>query len=760
VTAYVCVAVVCVAATAVGLAICGRDRSWSWTAPAVGFAALTLLALLTVRLPGHGTTAAVALGAATVAAIVVLCRRSLDLRALPEGVALAAVVIAICSLAFVANDRIGELGAWTNDDLSFQMAQADALGSGEPRITPAGYPNGPHALAAALDAGLGVNPSTAFTALLLAVPALTALTALAALQGSPWYLRLPAAGLVGVPYLAVSYFAQGSFKEPMVALLLLGFVLTLRDWREDGVVDVRRGLALGLTAAAGVAVFGVVALVWPAATVLWLAVIEPGTRRRVALPRRRPSGPLAAAAGVGAVAIAAGLAAGAWAFFDEGPGRYIGNDDPGGNFNGQLSPFEVLGVWRQPDFREPIADPLLQPGILLALAVVTYGLVWAWRSRERVLLAAALAALAIYAVARPLTLAYFSGKALTIAAVVLTLVAVKALVATAAEPRRGWVPVAATVALAAYVAVAGAASALALRGAHVRPQDRGPDLAEFRSLVDGRLTVYLGRDNFAPWELRGAVLRGFQSYDTPLAIGIDEPEAKSATDGLWPTPDTDSVDPFLLAFADYLITPRTPYASRPPANYRPIRRTRWHVLWERRGQTQPRRILDEGDAPGKVLDCETPEGRALADSAGVAYIRPEPVTSRPGEWRSPDRSVASGFVANGESREQTLQLAPGRWDVSLRYQSDLPLHLRAGQLDATLPPYIGDESGFASAGTVDWPGGPLTVTVSVPARRRVETIRKAQLGTVAATRVDDPGRVVPLAKACGAYVDWYRLDAD
>ena len=39
-------AVVCLAATAVGLAICGRDREWCWTAPAVGFGALMLLALL------------------------------------------------------------------------------------------------------------------------------------------------------------------------------------------------------------------------------------------------------------------------------------------------------------------------------------------------------------------------------------------------------------------------------------------------------------------------------------------------------------------------------------------------------------------------------------------------------------------------------------------------------------------------------------------------------------------------------------------
>jgi hypothetical protein len=763
VSAYVCAAVVCTAASTVGLAICGRDGFWRWTAPAVGLAALTLLALLAVRLPGHGATAAVAVAVAVAAAAVVLLRRAVDLRPLLEAIPVAAVVIAICSLAFIANDRIGELGAWINDDLSVHMAQADALQTGGARVTPSGYPNGPHALAAALDAGLGVGPSAAFTALLLAVPALTALTALAALEGSAWYLRIPAAVLTGIPYLPASYFAQGAFKEPMLALFFLGFLLTLRDWRRHGVPDVRRALALGLTTAGGVAVFGVVGLVWFAAALVWLAILEPAARRRVALRRWHPSRARLALIGATAIALAGALTAGAWAFFEEGPGRYIGDDDPGGNFTGQLHPLEALGVWRQPDFRVAIADPLLQPGVLLACAVVTFGLVWCWRRRERVLLAGALAGISVYAVARPVTLAYFGGKALTVVAVPLTLVAVKALVATAApSPGAGrrWLAVAATGVLGAYIVVAGAASALALRAAHVRPSQRGPDLAAFRPLVQGKLTVYLGRDNFAPWELRGAVLRGFQTYDTPLGTGIDDPPRKSATDSGLPAADTDSVDPFLLAYASFLITPRTPYASRPPANYRPIRHTRWHVLWERRGPTLPRGSLAEGQAPGKTLDCRTPDGRRLAAQRGVAYVRPAPVEGKAGAWRVPGGSVGGDQVENGGSRGQTLELAPGIWNISLRYYSDVPLGLRAGMLETTLSPYVADASTFASAGRVAWRGGPLSVTVRVPARRRVEAVRTARLGTLAATRLDEHGRLVPLAEACGRYVDWYRLAAD
>ena len=116
--------------------------------------------------------------------------------------------------------------------------------------------------------------------------------------------------------------------------------------------------------------------------------------------------------------------------------------------------------------------------------------------------------------------------------------------------------------LVVYLLVAGAASTLALRGAHVRPHERGGDLAEFRPIVDGARTVYLGRDNFAPWELRGAELDGFQSYDTPLSVQIYPVPAKSATDDRQPAVDVDSVDPALLRSARYVIAPRTPYASQ------------------------------------------------------------------------------------------------------------------------------------------------------------------------------------------------------
>ena len=231
-TAYLSALAVCAASVAVGAALCCRERDWSWTAPAVGLAAIVLLALVAVRLPGHGTTAAAAILLASAASVVVAARRRVALRPLIEGLPVVAIVLALCSLPFLANGRIGELGAYILDDLSFHMGQADALrtlGSAA-HVTSADYPNGPHALVAALrrlrhrtvrpvhGAAHGRAGAHRPDRALRVRPRATGTCA----------SRRPRSA--GVPYLAASYFAEGAFKEPLLALFVLGFVLTLREW--------------------------------------------------------------------------------------------------------------------------------------------------------------------------------------------------------------------------------------------------------------------------------------------------------------------------------------------------------------------------------------------------------------------------------------------------------------------------------------------------------------------------------------------------
>ena len=126
-TAYLSALAVCAVSTVVGAALACRPGGWSWTAPAVGLGVVMLLALVAVRLPGHGTTAAVAVTLASVLSVARLARRRVDFGAVVGGLPVAVAVLAVCSLPFVANDRIGELGAWISSDLAVHMAQAEAL---------------------------------------------------------------------------------------------------------------------------------------------------------------------------------------------------------------------------------------------------------------------------------------------------------------------------------------------------------------------------------------------------------------------------------------------------------------------------------------------------------------------------------------------------------------------------------------------------------------------------------------------------------
>jgi hypothetical protein len=749
-SAFLIAPALCLAAAAVGAAVCCRSGTWSWTAPCVGLAALVLLAWVAVRLPGHGTTAAAALIAAVAASALVVLQRGVALRGALAGLPVAGSVLALCSLPFVANERIGELGASVLDDLALHMGQAEAMArlGAAATVTAPGYPTGPHALVAAVSEATPAGISPAFTGLLLATPMLTAVTALAVLESGRWAVRAACAVLVGIPYLAISYFAEGAFKEPLLALFFLGFVVTVRDARRERALGARRAAALVLTATAGVAAFGVSALIWPAATLALLGAAELLERRRRGPVRWVPRHTRAAGLASAACAAVAGLALLSRDFFDVGPGQFVADRGVGGNYAGQLNPLEVLGVWPGTDFRYALDTPLRIPGLLLAVAAALFGAWWLWTRRAWVLLAGASAAVGVYLVARPVTLAYFSGKTLVVAAPLLTLIALQGLLAGASE-RRPAIRAAAIAALAGYGALAGWSSMLALRGAHVRPGERGPDLAELRPLVKGERTLYLGRDYYAGWELRGAHAYGFQRYAS-AAVRLVARRGKRAGDQVPPAVDVDSIDPGRLERFDHLITSRTAYASRPPASFRPVRRTAWHVLWERRGTSGQRTTLPEGEAPGALLRCgpRRPRGRA--------FVRPAPVVGSVDAWRFPDgaRPAEAGAVESGGALRQALRLGPGRWDLSIRYTSDVPLRLEAGPLARELPAYVADRSTFASAGTIAWRGGRLPVTVEVPARAFPGVRRTASAGTLAATRLDDRGRLVPAARACGRYVDW------
>ena len=182
--------------------------------------------------------------------------------------------------------------------------------------------------------------------------------------------------------------------------------------------------------------------------------------------------------------------------------------------------------------------------------------------------------------------------------------------------------------------------------------NRGPDLSLFRPIIRGEPTLYLGRDNFAGWELRGSGnVRGFQR----VQLSPCRPPERPAREGRVFAPaavDLDSVDPSTLDSFRYLISPRTAFASQPPANFKVIRKSRWYVLWERRGPTSSRFILTRARARARRWSARVGSHAPPADRGSV---RPPEAGGGPGEHvAAAGRQPAAGVRAlfSGESLVQ------------------------------------------------------------------------------------------------------------
>jgi len=762
-------------AIVLGGAICRLLRVAGWLAPTLGLSAAMLIALVALRLPGQIWAAVAALGVALAAAVGVLVRGGIDPRdarsALSVGLPVALILLLASSLPFIAYGRIGELGPGYTPDPFFHLGQADAMRTMglDARVTSAAYPIGPHALIATLGEGLDVETEAAFLGLLLAIPVLGGLTALAALDDLPRGRRILAAPLVGLPYLPASYYVQGSFKEPVLATCFLACALIVRGARKRAHPKLGDLAAIVVASAGGAVAFGWPAFAWPVGLLAVygiLAVPPDAVRRLVAqppAPRRRL---LFAAVAALLVAAMLALAAQASGFFD-GAGKYLFAEGAGGNFHGQLSPFEAFGSWPASDFRFRPESHRLAFAVIVAFgaAVVAWGMAWCWRHGERALFAAAFAGLVIYGAARPFTLAYNSGKALVVVAPVLTLLTLRALLAArsamaARTPRR----LAGIAVAVAFVAATAGSTALALRAAQPRPHQVSDDLSALIPMIRGHRTLYLGRSNWIGWDLRASRVWAFHGAATPLARRLRERGTKAGGAGIADVVDVDSLPSRALDRFAYILAPRTAYNSTVPGNFTPVRRTRWYVLWKRRGPTSPRVALDDNSAPGAVLSCDNPLMRALIRGGAVAFVRPAPATGAVARWGvAPDApgsvapgSPGPGAIQPGGSLFQTLDLGPGTWELALSYSSGVPLRVRAGALDAVLPPYVEDRSFLLAAGRIVTTAPRTSLRVEVTAGSRPLVDRWMQLGKLAATRVDDRGRLVPLRRACGRYVDWLR----
>lgn len=784
---YASAALICAASLLVGralLALAGRT-AWSWMAPAAGLGAMLSVAGVLSRAPGHGTSATLGLAVLIGAAAIVLALRSKDSpargpadtstaageerprwQALRRGLPVAIAVALALSIPFAMTARWGLLGMGLNNDLGLHLAWAEWLRGGLGPVPEAGYPLGPHGVAVAAASLPGIGLGQAFIGEIFAIGILTALAALGALPGLGRARIVLAATMVAVPYLAVSYFAQGAFKEMAEALFVLAFAVSLRDpGRLPAGAWARAGFLLPHLALLGGAFFAYsfAGLAWPLAIFALWALTRPSVRRALA-PRgvlrflRRPP----VLGGVVAL-VAAGTAVtlvGPFGFISSF-GTVAGSDT-----YGPVSPAEALGVWPTSNYRLDAPGGVelgVLWGALGALAVLA-GAFWWLRRGELTIPVAFGATVVLYVVSLPFSGEYSQAKALMIAAPLAMLVAIRPLLAElglATARRAAWSALAV-----AFLGGAAYSSFLVLRNAPVSPPGHGAELRSFLPIVHGKPVLYAGQDRYAAYELLGAdthvPLVEFDDHE------IEENPEKPFDKGDAYSPiDFDSFSRETLDRFPYVVTGRAAWNSEAPPSFRRVDATPSYVLWERVGEApENRHVLLEGTEAAAPVNCAEPETRILLSNPGRAAVLDGAALGPRHRW---DRGALLG---TGERTSQELRLPPGRWRLSLQYFAPFELTLSAPGFSHRLKPALdgqrpntislANDGQYWPAGTYESEGGAVRFTVAAAEPTTLQRLAgyndTAYLGSLAAVPAQ-PRRLVPLGEACGSWIDWYRSPA-
>jgi hypothetical protein len=743
-----CTALIVCAALLVGQLIwrlCGAT-TWQWSAGPVGLAAMLVVGPPALHMPGRMAFAAAVVFVLAAIGATVLVRRP----AMRPPVAWFLLVIPTAVLAlvpFAANSRVGLLGVSFNNDMAAHLLLADALRSqAVADVSPllGYYPLGPHALAAFVGVGTGAETDVAFTAFAVALPVLTALAALQFVRDLAWWARPIVVTLTAVPYLVASYYAEGAFKEVVMGTLLVGIAAAAMAAHRAR--SQRRFVPLGVLLAGVVSAYSYLGLAWPVAGLglLGLAWAVGAARAGGWRAAARWLIPPIVLGGITTFVLLVPQLPRIKRFYDWNATTGIRKDDIG-NLAGPIDPEEALGVWLQPDFRFPADGWVTEVGVIVVLGLLLVGLLRAFRGRQLAPVALFVAAVLVWFLSRPGQSPYTVAKALAIAAPFVFLIAGRGafvpLRSSTGDGRRTLPAVGSAALMVAGAAVAVAAlwsSVGALRYAQVGDRAHYRDLSALRPLVKGQSTLYLGVDDFLAWELRGVPVT------QPMFAGPDfalRPEKGWAYGQGY---DADTIEPSTFDRFRFVVAPRNPAASAMPANFRLVARRGVYDLYRRTGPTPDREVLAEGQGGAAVLNCRVTEGRRLRRQGGTAAIRPPAV------------SVPLAPMLPGDRADTTVRLTRGTWDLALRYTSPRVIRLQVGTLDTRLPPAL------ERVGSV-WPAGTVRVdkTGTVPVRLTADRTRiGGRNGSVAPTELvlqrRGKTRIVPLAKACGRPVDWYR----
>jgi hypothetical protein len=730
-------------------------------APALGLAVLIIIADIAIQLPGKVVTADVVLVMLVAGAAALVIR---DTK--PGWPAVAAPVAGVLSavgaaIPFIANGRIGLLGVSLDNDTEAHLIYAEPLRSAvTKRIygTPTAYPLGPHSLADAVSSGFGVRLDFAFTGLLVAIVIVTALVACQALRTEAAWKQVAVGVVAALFYLVSAYYAEGAFKETLLGLLLLAFVLHLEEVTGVGSAHERHRwrslIPVPVLIAAGVYVYSYLAVGWFALTLaLWVGaelVFRPARLRLLRVKAREFLIPVLAAAGLLLILLAPNIGRVINFFSSVGVSPSGSGAIPTantGNLPSPLSPYEALGIWTTPDFRF-LPGNLFHAGELgaFALGVLVLGLAWSMARRQFLLPAAVVGCAVIYWRASHGQSSYVSAKALVIAGPVVAVTGMRGLLGSVPIATGMWLQLSRLAAAMAFIVLALYSSYEALRNEPVWPAQSTDELLSLAKLTRGQTVLFLGSTDYAEWIFHDSSMSALSPTTNSLDQAVARP-TKPANSGV--AIDWDTVDPADLNRFNWLVTSNTGYASQAPAAFRLVRQLPMWEIWKRVGTALPRQVLEPPGAPGAILDCRARSGRLLSRQHGIAATMAPPVVP----------TLAATAVPGGATIRVGLGALQGRWQLSLQYTSAAQVEVTIGAVRRTVPAYLDRPGPWFAVGTFVSAGTPTVVTIKAD---RPSAIAGPSLNAliygVAATPVPDTRQLMPLSQACGRYVDWYRLN--
>jgi hypothetical protein len=125
--------------------------------------------------------------------------------------------------------------------------------------------------------------------------------------------------------------------------------------------------------------------------------------------------------------------------------------------------------------------------------------------------------------------------------------------------------------------------------------------------------------------------------------------------------------------------------------------------------------------------------------------------------RRPPVAAPLAPAAAGDTVSAKLDLAVGHWVLETPYTSPLPVQVTAPGLSLTLPANLDRPGPRLPIGRIKVTrGGILPISFRVEETLLSPATDVANFNQVVATPAGDGVRIVPLAAACGRYVDWYR----